>query len=248
MKIGWVWLSLSGDEFTSYPVVMGSFRNRVIWIYVHDENWDSPISFCFVVLLMYIILRGFAWYICPFLLHLFYQHWVIVRLSQSKYSMILKYMGNLIATWTQQRQQDANKILGIYFLVQEHSHSKTGVKWTPYMVTSSNGNIFRVTGPLCGEFTGPGEFPAQRPVTRSFDVVFDLRLNTQLSKQPWGWWFETPSWSLWRHFNDLIASGITLYKHIYQGIIRGLVWYMLYGPCMIVPRKWTKICWLATAN
>ena len=42
------------------------------------------------------------------------------------------------------------------------------------MMTSSNGNIFRVTGPLCGEFTGPGEFPAQRPVTQSFDVFFDL--------------------------------------------------------------------------
>ena len=45
------------------------------------------------------------------------------------------------------------------------------------MMTLSNGNIFRVTGPLCGEFTGPGEFPTQRPVTRSFDVFFDLRLN-----------------------------------------------------------------------
>ena len=30
-----------------------------------------------------------------------------------------------------------------------------------------------------------GEFPAQKPVTRSFDVFFDLRLNRQLSKQ-WG--------------------------------------------------------------
>ena len=68
-------------------------------------------------------------------------------------------------------------------------------------MTSSNGSIFRVTGPLCGEFTGPGEFPAQRPVTRSFDVFFDLRLNKRLSKQPWGWWFETPSWSLWRQCN-----------------------------------------------
>ena len=48
------------------------------------------------------------------------------------------------------------------------------------MMTSSNGNIFRVTGPLCGEFTGPGEFPTQRPVTRSFDVFFDLRLNKRL--------------------------------------------------------------------
>ena len=69
------------------------------------------------------------------------------------------------------------------------------------MMTSSNGNIFCVTGPLCGEFTGPGEFPAQRPVTRSFDVFFYLRLNKRLSKQSWGWWFETPPWSLWRQCN-----------------------------------------------
>ena len=47
----------------------------------------------------------------------------------------------------------------------------------------------------------PGEFPTQRPVTRSFDVYFDLRPNKQLSKQWRGWWFETPSWSLWRHRN-----------------------------------------------
>ena len=73
------------------------------------------------------------------------------------------------------------------------------------MMTSSNGNIFRVTGPLCGEFTGPGEFPTQRPVTRSFDVFFDLRLNKRLSKQPWGWWFETLSWSLWRQCNGGFA-------------------------------------------
>ena len=71
-----------------------------------------------------------------------------------------------------------------------------------YMMTSSNGNIFRVTGPLCGEFTGPGEFPAQRPVTGSFDVFFYLRLNKRLSKQQWGGWFEMPSWSLWRQCND----------------------------------------------
>ena len=48
----------------------------------------------------------------------------------------------------------------------------------------------------------PGEFPAQRPVTRSFDVFFDLRPNKRLSKQSWGWWFETLSRSLWRHCND----------------------------------------------
>ena len=69
------------------------------------------------------------------------------------------------------------------------------------MMMSSNGNIFRVTGHLCGEFTGPGEFPAQRPVTRSFDVSFDLHPNKRLSKQWWGWWLETPSCPLWRHRN-----------------------------------------------
>ena len=48
----------------------------------------------------------------------------------------------------------------------------------------------------------PGEFPTQRPVTRSFDVYFDLRPNKRLSKQSWGWWFETQSRPLWRHRND----------------------------------------------
>ena len=46
-----------------------------------------------------------------------------------------------------------------------------------------------------------GEFFAQRPVTRSFDVFFDLRLNKRLSKQSWCWWFEMPSRPLWRHCN-----------------------------------------------
>ena len=49
-------------------------------------------------------------------------------------------------------------------------------------MTSSNGNISRITGHLCGEFTGPGEFPAQRSVMQSFDVFFDLRLNKRLGE------------------------------------------------------------------
>ena len=56
------------------------------------------------------------------------------------------------------------------------------------MITSSNGNFFCVTGPLCREFAC--EFPSQRPVTWSFDVFFDLCLNKRRSIQSWGWWFE----------------------------------------------------------
>ena len=56
----------------------------------------------------------------------------------------------------------------------------------------------------------PGEFPAQMPVTRSFDVFFDLRLNKQLCKQSWGWWFETPACPLWCHCNETESSMINM--------------------------------------
>ena len=77
-------------------------------------------------------------------------------------------------------------------------------KFQTHMMTSSNGNIFRVTSPLYGEFTSPGEFPTHRAVTRSFDVFFDLHLNKRLSKQPRGSWFEMPSWSLWHQCNEIL--------------------------------------------
>ena len=51
------------------------------------------------------------------------------------------------------------------------------------------------------KLTGTGELPSQRPVTRSFDVFFDLRLNKRLSKHSWRRWFETPSCSLRCHCN-----------------------------------------------
>ena len=60
----------------------------------------------------------------------------------------------------------------------------------------------------------PSEFLAQRPVTRSFDVFFDLRLNKRLSKQSWGWWFETLSRPSWRHRNSIILY-ITFYSLSY---------------------------------
>ena len=86
------------------------------------------------------------------------------------------------------------------------------------MMTSSNGNIFRVTGPLCGEFAGHRWIPrTQRPVTRSSDVFFDLCPNN--NKQSWGWWFETLSRSLWRH------SNVVKYVH---GIIHGYTYHRLY--------------------
>ena len=57
---------------------------------------------------------------------------------------------------------------------------------------------------LCaGNSPVSGEFPSQRPVTQSFDVFFDLCPNRQLSKQSWGWWFDT----LYRaHYNVIVMQ------------------------------------------
>ena len=68
-------------------------------------------------------------------------------------------------------------------------------------MTSSNGNIFRVTGPLCGEFNGH----QWSPLTKASDA--ELWCFLWFIKQSWGWWFETPSRTLWRHCNE------TLFNH-----------------------------------
>ena len=66
--------------------------------------------------------------------------------------------------------------------------------------------IFSALLAICaGNSPVTGEFPAQRPVTRGFDVFYHLCLNKRLSKQSWGWWFETPSRpSLWWSYKTLL--------------------------------------------
>ena len=99
---------------------------------------------------------------------------------------------------------------------------------------SSNGNICRVTGPLCVEFTDPGEFPAQRPVTRNFDAFFDLRPNKRLSKQRWGCWFDTSSIPLWRHCNATAHPSVT-----WRRLLK--IWQPLLSPHFA--NKWNSYLW-----
>ena len=87
-----------------------------------------------------------------------------------------------------------------------------------FMMTSSNGNIFRVTGHLCGKFTGPRWI--SRTKASDAELWCFLWFNKRLSKQPWGWWFETPAWSLWRHRNvsilaTLLQDFVALIQHIF---------------------------------
>ena len=84
------------------------------------------------------------------------------------------------------------------------------------MMTSSNGNIFRVTGHLCGELTGPGEFPTQRPVTRS--LMFTLicaRIN--------GWVNNREAGDLRRyraHYDVIVICYCVIHSHDYVHTMR----------------------------
>ena len=64
-----------------------------------------------------------------------------------------------------------------------------------------------------GNLPVKGEFPTQRPVTRSFAVFIDPRPNKPLSKQTWGWWFETLLRSLCRHCDELTISSETAFTN-----------------------------------
>ena len=107
-----------------------------------------------------------------------------------------------------------------------------------HMMTSSNGNIFVLLALIAANSTVAGEFPAQRPVTRSFDVFFGLCLNLQLNKQSWGSWFETLSHSLWRHCNEKFVYLLSRKNHLKIST----------GPLSIIQTRIELIWWPISAD
>ena len=92
---------------------------------------------------------------------------------------------------------------------------------------------------------------SQRPVTRSFDVFFDLCLNKQLSKQSRHWWFEMPSHSLGRHCNgfNLKSDGVTFLLHwLINSFHISLLWCLKWiTKHFLDSRNMTK-CWSYSTN
>ena len=74
-----------------------------------------------------------------------------------------------------------------------------------------------------GNLPVTGEFSAQRPVTWSFDVFFDQRMNKRLSKQSWGWWFQTPSLPLWRHCSENLQQAVILQAFVVADVSH--IWF-----------------------
>ena len=88
---------------------------------------------------------------------------------------------------------------------------------------------FSVLLALCaGNTPVINEFPSQRPVTRSFDVFVDLRLNKRLNIYSWRRWFETPSGSLWRHSNvPQLLGGASFHEFQCYRLIHLLSWFII---------------------
>ena len=84
------------------------------------------------------------------------------------------------------------------------------------------------------------------PVTRSFDVFFDLCLNKQLSKQSWGWWFETQS-----HHYDVI---VMLRHHFHVHVLFNAFWFkfhwclLLRGPVEHKSTLTQEMAWCQTGD
>ena len=141
---------------------------------------------------------------------------------------ILKYMGKVF-TWItraimhKNERRKKNRFInsGIYcvFLtrwcwgVTKPGHnllSHNYLSWWRHQM-----EIFSALLALCaGNSPVSGEVPSQRLM--SFDVFFDLCSNKRLSKQSWGWWFETLSHPLWRHCNVTCSSPSYYHNHATQ--------------------------------
>ena len=97
--------------------------------------------------------------------------------------------------------------VSFYSQSMDHESIKQIISWWRHQMET-----FSALLALCaGNSPVTGEFSKQMPVTRSFDVFFDRRLNKRLCSHSWGWWFETPSRSLWRHCN--VKFPLALVRH-----------------------------------
>ena len=107
-------------------------------------------------------------------------------------------------------------------------------------MTSSNGNIFRVTLPaLCeGNPSVTGGFLSQRAVTRSFDVFFDMRLNKRLSKQWRRRWFGRH-----RVHYDVTVMVEDKTPHV-SGVITTTLRLLLASPVHQQPYYWPPFQWI----
>ena len=111
-------------------------------------------------------------------------------------------------------------------------------------MTLSYGKVFALLALCAGNSPVTGEFPSQRPVTRSFYVSLISVLNKRLSKLSGGWWFETQLRSLWRHCNgehfiSLLFSGpLSMENHHFCKELFFINWWQAIIQINDIPDHW----------
>ena len=122
---------------------------------------------------------------------------------------------NCCSCSTQNQYACTQIFMGVWYEYSVYSYTDSpSVHLKRIMMTSSNRNIFRVTSPLCWEYTGHRWILRTKASDGSFDVFFDLRLIKRLSKQSKGWWFETTSCLLLQALCFRFCNGIRLIKQL----------------------------------
>ena len=169
-----------------WNIVNWALRNKLPW----NFNWNSYIF----------ILKMSSWKWRPFCPNFNVLTWCMnyymnISWIEETWNVVNLVMISLIKYYVS--KQNLINIACIIYEILLYPWFFGSSWWRRHMET------FSALLAICaGNSPVPGEFPAQRPVTRSFDVYFDLRPNKGLSKQSRGWWFETLSCSLWRHRNS----------------------------------------------
>ena len=134
--------------------------------------------------------------------NIFHIHIRCLTSKRSPYHWLLRWES--ISHWLILAQIPVMEIVDV-FVVVSMKNCQVLADLTHYDVLKSK--HFPCYWPFCaGNSPATGEFPLQRPVTRSFDVFFGLPLNKRLSEQSRRRWLGTPSCLLWRHSNDSTTS------------------------------------------
>ena len=151
-------LDLRGTPTTNLRIVEGNVSK---YIYMYVDNFSNVI----------IQTGQLEWSIWAFFTQLG------VDMLPSRNTTTCLYHNKIITRTRSKRSSFCRIRIQVHFLKQYISEWLIFISpcHDLFMMTSSNGNTFRVNGHLCEEVTG--EFPTQRPVTRSFDAFFDLCMN-----------------------------------------------------------------------
>ena len=127
------------------------------------------------------------------------------RRNQENFDRTTNYMKIITKHIQVALNKSRYKIYKCHIKIYYCSYNKRSYSWWRHPIETKG-----LLALCAGNYPVTGEFPLQRPVTQSFGVFFELRLNKRLSKQSLGWWFETLSYSLWRHCNVCTIFSLTL--------------------------------------